>query len=479
MAASLPIVPLVIDGAEVSTENVFDVLNPSTGEVMSQSANATVTQANAAVDAAAKAFESWSETPLTARRDIFLKAASILESRAEELKTYMKEETGSDEVWAGLNIALSKECLLGCASKVTGITGTVPTLQDPTSGGLIVKEPYGVVFAMAAWNAPYALGFRAVCWAIAAGNTVVFKGSEFSPRCWWAISSVLHDAGLPAGVLNYIACSPENASAVSTAIIEASPVKKINFTGSTAVGRILAKLAGQNLKPILLELGGKAPAIVCEDADLDVAALQCVLGSFIYAGQICMSTERILVHENIAQAFEEKLKATVGGVFPAGGPSPVLITQAAVEKNKALVQDAVGKGARIVTGDVAAPSSAGSALNPIIVGGVKPGMDIYLTESFGPTVSLITFKDEKEAIRIANDTEYGLSSAIFSKDLRRALAIAKRIETGAVHINRMTVHDEGALPHGGAKSSGFGRFNAGMDEWLRTKNITFDVTTQL
>jgi len=151
MTASLPIVPLVIDGAEVSTENVFDVLNPSTGEVMSHSANATVAQANAAVDAAAKAFESWSETPLTARRDIFLKAASILESRAEELKNYMKEETGSDEVWAGLNIALSKECILGCASKVTGITGTVPTLQDPTSGGLIVKEPYGVVFAMAAW----------------------------------------------------------------------------------------------------------------------------------------------------------------------------------------------------------------------------------------------------------------------------------------------------------------------------------------
>ena len=255
-------------------------------------------------------------------------------------------------------------------------------------------------------------------------------------------------------------------------------MKKINFTGSTAVRRILSKMAGENLKPILLELGGKAPAIVCEDADLNVAATQCALGSFIHAGQVCMSTERILVHKNVRAAFEEKLIGAVGNIGPADGPAPVLISAAAVEKNKALVQDAVGKGATIVSGDIGAATSIRTSLRPVIIGDATPDMNIYMTESFGPTVSLITFEDESEAIRIANDTEYGLSSSIFTKDLRRAPFLAKKIEPSAVHINRMTIHDEGALPHGGAKSSGFGRFNAGLGEWLRTKNITFDVVTQ-
>lgn len=340
-----------------------------------------------------------------------------------------------------------------------------------------LTTPYPIVILELSLNrnAPYALGFRAVAWAIAAGNTVVFKGSELSPRCLWAVCSVLQEAGLPDGVLNYISCAPATAPELTKTIVEHPAIKKINFTGSTNVGRIISRLAGENLKPILLELGGKAPAIVCGDADLDVAAQHCVVGSFLYAGQICMSTERILVHESIAADFEKKLGEWIERIFSSGAEAPVLIAEGAVTKNKKLMKDAVDKGARLVYGDLDTAEPAKNRMRPIIVGGVKSEMDIYKQESFGPTVSLITFSSDEEALRMANDTEYGLSSAVFSKDLRHALRLAKKIETGAVHINRMSVQDEAALPHGGAKASGYGRFNGAIEEWVRTKNITYDI----
>ncbi|KAM0552437.1 hypothetical protein ACHAPJ_007998 [Fusarium lateritium] len=418
---------------------------------------------------------SWRFTTPGQRRDIFLKAADVIEKRSAELKEYMITETGCEESWAAFNVLLAKECVLECTAKIRSNEGIIPTLQDSSVGGMIVKEPFGVILAMAPWNAPYALGFRAVAGAVAAGNTVVFKGSELSPRTHWAVCSIFQNAGLPEGVLNYITCNPNNAPAVTKAIIDAPAVKKINFTGSSAVGRIIGHMAAANSKPILLELGGKAPAIVCADADIDLAANHCMLGAFMNAGQICMSTERILVHKSIRDCFEAKLKEAVQLFFPSASDIPTLISAAAVARNKALVKDALSKGATILCGEVDATESRKTRLRPCVVSGVKPDMDIYAAESFGPTVSILEFEDEDEALQIANDTEYGLSSAIFSRDLRRALGLARRLETGAVHINRMTVHDEAGLPHGGAKASGYGRFNAGLDEWVRTKNITYDI----
>ncbi|EXK86383.1 hypothetical protein FOQG_09655 [Fusarium oxysporum f. sp. raphani 54005] len=470
-------VPLIIGGHPIITESLFDVISPNTKKVIHQSSNAETTHALAAVSAAAKAFETWSQTTPTQKRAIFLKAVEVLDKRTDELKGYMLTETGSDEGWAVFNVHLARECLLDTASRITALEGRVPTLQDPSAGAIVVKEPFGVILAIAPWNAPYALGFRSVAWAIAAGNSVVFKGSELSPRTLWAVGSVLQEAGLPDGVLNFLTCTPQNAPSVTKTLIENQEVKKINFTGSSGIGRVIARLAGDNLKPILLELGGKAPAIICEDADLDVAAKQCVLGAFMYSGQICMSTERIIAHRSILAELEEKLKQTVDDIFSSGNDAPILIADRAVDKNKDLVKNALSMGAKLVYGNVDAVERTPSRLRPIIVSGVKPGMDIYATESFGPTVSVIEFDTEDEALKIANDTEYGLSAAVFSKDLRRALRLAKRIETGAVHINRMTVHDEAVLPHGGAKSSGFGRFGTGMglEEWVRTKNITYDI----
>lgn len=295
-----------------------------------------------------------------------------------------------------------------------------------------------------------------------------------SPLCSHDIVTILHDAGLPAGVLNLLAHQPSAAAAVTKHLIENPRVKKINFTGSTMVGKIIAKLAGENLKPVLLELGGKAPAIVLEDADLALAAGACVNGAFFHAGQVCMSTERILVHESVAEEFEAEFKKAVAQFSPEDGPAPVLINPVGVEKNKRLLKDAVSKGASIIAGSAEATEDRPTKMRPVVVKGTKKDMDLYYTESFGPTVSLITVKSEEEALEIANDTEYGLSSAIFTKDLARGLRLADEIEAGAVHINGMTIHDESALPHGGMKSSGYGRFGAtGLEEWVRTKTVTF------
>ena len=301
------------------------------------------------------------------------------------------------------------------------------------------------------------------------------KCSEVAPRSLSAIASVFHEAGLPHGVLNLIATEPAAAPEITAHIIADPRVAKVNFTGSSRVGRIIGRLAGENLKPVVLELGGKAPAIVWEDADLQLAADQCALGSFLNAGQICMSTEKILVHRSVKAEFVQKLAASIEKMFPSNGEACTLISAAAVDRNRALVADATSKGASVLLGSPEAGEAGGTRLRPVVVDGVAADMDLYRTESFGPTVSIMTVEDEAEAVRIANDTEYGLSSAVFTEDLRRGLRFAREIESGAVHINGMTVHDEMALPHGGAKASGFGRFNSsrGLDEWVRTKAVTF------
>ena len=306
------------------------------------------------------------------------------------------------------------------------------------------------------------------------GNTVVLKGSELSPKCYWALGSLLKEAGLPKGVVNTIIHRPQDAAAATSSIIASPAIKKVSFTGSTTTGAIIASLAGKHLKPVVIELGGKASTIVCEDADIEKAALGAVLGSFLHSGQVCMCTERILVHAAIAEKFKPALKTMTENVF--GHPSGlVLINEPAVLKNRKLLDDAISKGAKVVFGDPQHKADNKSAMRPVIIENVQKGMDIYHTESFGPTVSVYTVQSDDEAVKLAKDTEYGLSAAVFTESLQRGFKIAKQIDSGAVHINSMTIHDEASLPHGGYKKSGFGRFNSieGLSEWVQHEVITW------
>ena len=240
----------------------------------------------------------------------------------------------------------------------------------------------------------------------------------------------MQEAGLPAGVLNVIFHRTQDAAEVTSAIIEHPFVKKINYTGSTATGSIIAAQAGKHLKPVLMELGGKAPALVLKDANIETAAQGCTVGAFLHSGQICMSTERIVVHSSIIKEFCAAMKTSLDQIFPKDGPAPVLVTAPPVQKNKKLVSQAVSNGAKIIAGDLDAKESSDTRMRPIVVEGVTKEMDIYRTESFGPTVSIITVDSEEDAVEIANDTEYGLSSAVFTEDLAAGLRVARQIETG-------------------------------------------------
>lgn len=470
--ADIYTVPAQIAGKETLTSQTFDVRSPIDDKLIHKCASASASDAIAAVDSCQAAFPAWRDLPPAAKRDIFLKTAAVFESRSAELTKYMIEETGASEFWAGFNVTLGADILKDVAGRISSLRGEAPTTGVPGTSAIVYKEPYGVILGIAPWNGAYILGVRAIAYALAAGNSAILKASEFSPRCSWAITDCFRQGGLPDGVLNTIAHMPSAAPEVTRALIDDPRVKKINFTGSTMVGRIIAERAGRNLKPVLLELGGKAPAIVWEDADLDLAATECAKGAFVHCGQVCMSTEKVLVHKNVAAEFEVKFKAAVETMF---GHSGVLVNKAGVDRNKALVQDALTKGAKILSGTQNQDHKLhGTHMSPIVLKNVTEAMDIYRTESFGPTVSAIEIETEEDAIRIANDTEYGLSAAVFTEDLRRGLRFAREIESGAVHINGMTIHDETMLPHGGVKSSGYGRFgSAGLEEWVRTKTVTF------
>jgi len=312
---------------------------------------------------------------------------------------------------------------------------------------------------------------------LACGNAVILKASEQCPRTHALIIEAFAEAGFPEGVVNVVTNAPADAAEVVGALIDAPQVKRINFTGSTAVGKIIAKRAAEHLKPCLLELGGKAPFVVLHDADLDEAVKAAAFGAFMNQGQICMSTERIIVVEAVADAFAEKFAAKVGAMAtgdPREGKTPLgaVVDRKTVDHVNALIADAVGKGARVLTG-----GEADSVLMPAtVVDGVTAAMDLYRDESFGPVVAMIRARDEEHAIELANDTDYGLSAAVFTRDIARGLGVARRIKSGICHVNGPTVHDEAQMPFGGVGASGYGRFGGrqGIDSFTETRWITVE-----
>jgi acyl-CoA reductase-like NAD-dependent aldehyde dehydrogenase/ABC-type branched-subunit amino acid transport system ATPase component len=479
--ASMLDTSLLINNRDVAATGgkTFERLNPISNKAASRAAAATVADALSAADAAAAAFPAWSELGPGARRAMLLNAADLMESRADDFIAAMTAEIGAAAGWAHFNMHLAAGMLREAGAMTTQISGEIIPSDVPGLMAMGYRQPVGVVLGIAPWNAPIILGVRAIAMPLACGNTVILKASEICPVTHRLIGEVMRDAGLPPGVVNVVTNAPADAAAIVDALIGHAAVRRVNFTGSTRVGRIVAAAGAKYLKPVLLELGGKAPCVVLDDADIDAAVQGAAFGAFANQGQICMSTERVVAMQSIADEFANKLAAKAASL-PAGDPSTgnvvlgSLVTREAAERIGALVQDAIAKGATLLAGG----DINGTIMKATVLDRVTPAMKIYSEESFGPVVAIVRVNSIDEAVRVANDTEYGLSSAVFGRDVPRAMGVARRIEAGICHINGPTVHDEPQMPFGGVKASGYGRFGgkAAIDEFTELRWITVATT---
>ncbi|MGE0034245.1 MAG: aldehyde dehydrogenase [Xanthobacteraceae bacterium] len=470
-------VNLMIGDRELSAADgrTFDRRDPMTGEIASQAAAATIADAVAAAEAAARAFPVWSANGPGERRSLLNAAADLIDGRAEDFSEAMIAEIGATPAWCEFNVRMAAQMLREAAAVTTQIVGEVIPSNEPGRVAMAIRQPAGVVLGIAPWNAPLSLGIRAIAMPLACGNTVILKASDLSPATHRLIGTALRDAGFPHGVVNVVTNAPGDSGKVIETLISHPAVRRINFTGSTQTGRLIAETAARYLKPILLELSGKASLVILDDADLDAAVAAAAFGSFVNQGQVCMSTERIVIDEKVADLFVEKFAAKARSLV-AGDPREgdvalgSLVNAEAVAHVRALIDDAVGKGARLLAGGAV----DGTVMAATVLDRVTPWMLVYGEESFGPVVGIVRAKDDDDAVRIANDTEYGLSAAVFSRDIDRAMAVARRIECGVCHINGATVYDEAQLPFGGTKSSGYGRFGgrAAVDEFTELRTIT-------
>lgn len=470
-------IQMLIGGTQRAAANgaTFERRNPLDHSVATRAPAATVEDAKAAVEAAAKAFPVWSAMGPGERRTLLMKAAQALEAKGEAIAAAMAAETGASGIWAGFNVHLGADMLLEAAAITTQISGEVIPSNVPGNVAMAVRQPAGVVLGIAPWNAPVILGVRAISTPLACGNTVILKGSELCPATHGLIIEALQEAGLPPGVVNFVTNAPQDAGAVVDAIVAHPALRRVNFTGSTKVGKLIAQTCAKYLKPAVLELGGKAPFVVLDDADLDAAVAAATFGAFANSGQICMSTERIIVDAAVADTFVAKL-AERAKALPLGDPrlGPVVlgsvVDQATVDRCNALIDDALAKGATLVCG-----GKATNTLMPAtLLDHVTPEMHIYQEETFAPVKAIVRVNGVEEAVACANDNEFGLSAAVFGRDVSRAWQVANRIESGICHVNGPTVHDEAQMPFGGVKASGYGRFGgkAGIDAFTELRWIT-------
>lgn len=453
-------------------------VSPHTGEVFATVAAGAVEDATAAVDAAAAAFDDWSRTGAVQRRKIFLRAADLLEERTEAAVALMAGEVAGTRPWALFNVELAANVLREAAAVITSPRGEVLSSSSDGEWGFALREPAGVVAAFAPWNAPLILGSRSFAVPLAVGNTVVLKPSEDAPlTAGLFLADVLREAGLPDGVLNVVTNAREDAVDVGGALIADRRVRRVNFTGSTAVGRAIGVESARNLTPAVLELGGKNSIIVLDDADLDYAVDAVTFGAFMNSGQICMSADRVLVPRELAAEFTERFAKKVSGL-PSGDPTstetvvgPVISADAA-QRIHELVQDAVASGARVHCGG---NEPDGALYEPTVVSGVTPDQRIHSEEIFGPVTAVLAYDSVDEAVDIVNDTPYGLTGGVITEDTKRGWAIAQQVRTGIFHINDQSVGDEPQAPFGGVKDSGYGRFGGqqGVESFTETRWVTF------
>ena len=465
---------LYINGEWVAASGgrTLTVQNPATGETIKTIADASVEDGAAAMDAAVGAQDSWAATPPRVRGEILRRAFDLLQERKHEFALLMTLEMGKPLSEALGEVAYGGEFLRWFSEEAVRITGRYGANPEGTGRMIVSQHPVGPCFLITPWNFPLAMATRKIAPALAAGCTVVVKPAALTPLTTLHFVKLLEEAGLPAGVVNVLTTS--TSGAVSDPIIADPRLRKLSFTGSTPVGQQLIKQSAQGVLRTSMELGGNAPFVVFEDADLDKAVEGAIAAKFRNVGQACTAANRFIVHESIADEFAQRVTERVKGFVVGPGTDEgvtigPLINAKAVEKADALVQDAINRGADLLAGG-AAISGTGTFYQPTVISGVKPGSDILREEIFGPVLSITPFTDEDDAVRIANDTEYGLVSYVYTKDLARGQRMIERMQTGMMGLN-MGVISNAAAPFGGVKQSGLGREGGfeGIHEYLSTK----------
>jgi len=477
------VVPLLINGKPlpIDESRVKPVTSSMTDKTVHYYASTDLKACDEACEAAWTAFSGttldtgrsgWKRASANTRRDIIIKAADLFEARQDELVKAQIEETSCQQGWAVNNIKTTVGYLREIASCVSNIRGEIPTIDKPDTFAFVFKEPVGPVLVIPPWNAALVLATRAITSAVGAGCTVVLKASELSPLTHSLIVDIYHQAGLPAGVINSLQCDRTDAAEVTETLIANERIRKIEFIGSAAVGRLIGATAAKHLKPVLMELGGKCPAIVLDDADLQKAAVLCAKGATLHHGQICFSTERIIVHKNVAEKFQEILVKVMANEQPS-----TAIHAGIADKARSILQDAKDKGNEFLIGGPEMVTKNGVKPSIVMVDPKTKKEDLMIVdeETFGPSASLYVVESDVEAVRVANASAYGLNATIHSTNMERAIKIGRELEYGQVHVNSISVFTSWTGPQGGVKGSGWGRQNAhwGLEEFVQEKFITY------
>jgi succinate-semialdehyde dehydrogenase / glutarate-semialdehyde dehydrogenase len=458
-----------VDGTSGST---IDVTDPATGLVIKTIADASVEDAKRAMDIAADTQDSWAATAPRVRGEILRGAFDLLQQRIEDFALLMTLEMGKPLAEARGEVAYGGEFLRWFSEEAVRITGRYGSNPEGTGRMIVTQVPVGPSYLITPWNFPLAMATRKIAPALAAGCTAIIKPAALTPLTTLYFAKLLQDAGLPAGVLGVLTTS--KSGEITSPILADSRLRKLSFTGSTPVGVSLLKEAANNVLRTSMELGGNAPFIVFDDADLDKAVDGAMLAKFRNIGEACTAANRFIVHESVADEFArrvtERVKAfRIGRGTEDGVTIGPLINAAAVDKARSLVEDAVNRGATVLTGG-AAIEGDGTFFEPTVVTGVQPGSDILREEIFGPVLSIIPFTDEADAVAKANDTEYGLVGYVYTKDLARGQRLIESVRTGMMGLN-IGVVSNAAAPFGGVKQSGLGREGGfeGIHEYLSTK----------
>ena len=465
---------LYVDGkwCEAVSGRTFDVHNPATGEVLGSVADGDGSDARAAIEAAGRAFAPWAAATAYERSAVLADAHRLMLERQEELARLMTSEQGKPLRMARTEVGYAADFLLWFSEEAKRVYGeTIPSARSDQRF-VVLRQPVGVAAAITPWNYPISMITRKVAPAVAAGCTIVLKPAEQTPLCAVETFRLFEDAGVPPGVVNLVTAS--DPVPIGDEMLTNPVVRKITFTGSTDVGRQIAARAAQAMKRVSLELGGHAPFLVLSDADPEHAAKGAVLVKFLNTGQACICPNRIFVHRSIADEFTAVLRERIEKLRPGNGLTDgvtvgPLIDSAALDKMAAHVEDAVDRGASLVCGGKRIPGT-GCFWEPTLLTDVTPEMRIYREETFGPIAPVVTFDDDDQAIAMANDTNYGLASYVYTRDLSRAVRTAEALQFGMVGINDINP-TSAAVPFGGIKDSGLGREGArqGLDEYLDTK----------